>query len=687
MATEARSLPLSLRILHLEDDPDDAELIRMALSRDGIDAEIVRAVSRGQFVEAIDGTYDLILADYALPGFDGAAAQRIARERRPDLPFVFVSGTIGEEVAVERLKEGATDYVLKQKLSRLPSAVRRALEEARERRARREAQAEIRRLNAELEQRVTERTAQLAQANAFLDSIVENLPDMVFVKGAHDLRFVRVNRAGEEMLGLRRAELIGRSDADLFPPELAGSFSAADRQALATRAVLEIPEDIIETPSRGSRVLHTKKIPIVSAASGEPEYLLGISRDITDRKAADEAVRQAKLEAERASRAKSEFLSRMSHDLRTPLNAILGFAQLLEMDALAPEHSESVRQILKGGRHLLELINEVLDIARIEAGHLSLSPEPVAVSDVVAQVTDLVRPLGASRGITVMSTLPSDASALHVQADRQRLTQVLMNLVANAVKYNRDGGSVRVSCVAKAERVRLAVTDTGAGIPPEKLALLFQPFERLGADQSAIEGTGLGLAVSKGLTEAMGGAIGVESIVDEGSTFWVELPQSHVVAVPEWSVTPPDVERHEAVTGTVLYIEDNRSNIRLLERLLARRRGVRLLTSASGEEGVEIACAAHPDLILLDLHLPDVRGEEVLRRLWANSATRGIPVAVLSADATARQSQRLLAAGAVAYLTKPLELTRLLKLLDERLPAAADAPSQAPEAVRAGFKR
>lgn len=676
LATEPRSRALSLRILHLEDDPNDAELIRLALARDEIDCEVIRAASRVQFVEAIDGTYDLILADYALPGFDGVSAQRIARERRPDLPFVFVSGTIGEEVAVERLKEGATDYVLKQKLSRLPSAVRRALQEAQNSRARRQAQDEIRQLNATLEQRVVERTTQLAQATAFLDSIVENLPDMVFVKDARELRFVRVNRAGEEMLGLRRGELIGRSDEELFPAELAEAFTAADRQALAARTVIEVAEDIVETPTRGSRVLHTKKIPIISAATGEPEYLLGISRDITDRKAAEEVVRLAKVEAERASRAKSEFLSRMSHDLRTPLNAILGFAQLLEMDGLASDQSESVRQILNGGRHLLELINEVLDIARIEAGHLSLSPEPVAVSDVVVQVTDLVRPLGASRGITVTSTLSGDASALHVQADRQRLTQVLMNLVANAVKYNRDGGSVRVSCAATADRIRVAVTDTGAGIPPEKLALLFQPFERLGADQSAIEGTGLGLAVSKGLAEAMGGAIGVESVIDGGSTFWVELPRAHVLAAPESSVAAPDGERHEAVTGTVLYIEDNRSNIRLLERLLARRRGVRLLASASGEEGVVIARAEHPDLILLDLHLPDVPGDEVLRRLWAHPSTRGIPVAVLSADATTRQSQRLLAAGAVAYLTKPLELTRLLKLLDDILPVSGSVTTR-----------
>ncbi len=675
MATEPRPRPLSLRILHLEDDADDAELIRIALVRDGIDSEIVRAASRTEFVEALDGHYDLILADYALPGFDGISAQRMARERRPDLPFVFVSGTIGEEVAIERLKEGATDYVLKQRLSRLPSAVRRALQEAQERRERRHAQAEIRRLNEELEQRIVERTTQLAEANAFLDSIVENLPDMVFVKDARNLRFVRINRAGEQLLGLSRTDLVGRSAAEVFPPERAASLTATDRQALATRAVFEIPEDMIETSSRGARVLHTKKIPIINVATGEPEYLLGISRDITDRRAANEAVRVAKLDAERASRAKSEFLSRMSHDLRTPLNAILGFAQLLEMDGVGPQQLDSVQQILKGGKHLLELINEVLDIARIEAGHLSLSPEPVDVSDVVGQVIHLVRPLADTRRITLAGAGTS-GDGIHVQADRQRLMQVLMNLLANAVKYNRDGGEVGVSWRRDGARVRVSITDTGRGIPPEKVSLLFQPFERLGADQSAIEGTGLGLAVCKGLIEAMSGTIGVTSVVDEGSTFWIELAHAAPASIRAVPAVTGENPQRAATAGTVLYIEDNRSNIRLLERLLARRGAVRLLTSASGEEGLDIARVEHPDLILLDLHLPDMPGQEVLRRLWGNPVTRNIPVAVLSAAATARKCERLLAAGAVAYLTKPLELARLLELLDETLPPASEGATQ-----------
>ena len=506
-----------LRILHLEDDAVDAELVAATLAQEGVVCECVRAASREQFLSAIDGAFDLILSDYAIPGFDGVSAQTIARERRPDLPFVFVSGTMGEEVAIDRMKAGATDYVLKHRLMRLAPAVRRALEESHNRRQRERAEAEVHRLNAELEERVVERTAQLAEANrllarreaelaqanaflehvvaaspsmifrfepddlrvtyvspnigwllgftpaevigvpgfwesiihpddraealtrlrqamdamvvqieqeyrcrskdgryrwffnllrieygedgrpaavlgyaldiadrkaaeeevqranAFLDSIIENLPVMLFVKDARDLRFVRFNRAGERMLSIARTTILGKTDKDLFPSHVADAYGATDRATLTGRSIVDIPEDIVPTRDRGPRILHTRKIPICDSR-GEPAYLLGISEDITERRTAEEEARLAKLEAERANRAKSEFLSRMSHDLRTPLNAVLGFAQLLELDSLPAEQSDSVGQILKGGRHLLELINEVLDIARIESGRLNISP-------------------------------------------------------------------------------------------------------------------------------------------------------------------------------------------------------------------------------------------------------------------------------------------------------------------------
>jgi PAS domain S-box-containing protein len=505
---------------------------------------------------------------------------------------------------------------------------------------------------------------ELRRARALSDAIIENLPAMVIVKDARELRYARFNRAAEDTLGISRDAVIGKTDAELFPAAFAEAATLKDRMALQTRMAVDIPEDAITTRAGDRRVLHSKKIPLVDE-SGDPIHLLGVSIDITEQRAAHERLRLAQLATERASRAKSDFLSRMSHDMRTPLNAILGFAQILQMDRLTPDQAEGVQQILRGGVHLIDLINEVLDIARIEVGQLSLSPEPVPVEEVVSHVVSLVRPLGTPRQITV--TTDKDASGLHVRADRQRLNQILVNLVSNAVKYNRDGGSVHVSWKRRGDFTRILVRDTGPGIPEIKKMLLFQPFERLGAEQSSVEGTGLGLAVSKGLTEAMGGRIGLDSALDAGSTFWIELPTTAAPAIQEPDPVSRATESPRHVRGSVLYVEDNRSNVRLLERLLARRPDVTLVTVPTGDAALQAVRTSPPDLILLDLHLPDMTGDEVLRRIWADPDTRRIPVAVLSADATLRQQQRLLSAGAVAYLTKPLDVPALLRVIDERL--------------------
>ncbi|MGH2720189.1 MAG: ATP-binding response regulator, partial [Actinomycetota bacterium] len=388
--------------------------------------------------------------------------------------------------------------------------------------------------------------------------------------------------------------------------------------------------------------------------------------------------------AERANRAKSEFLSRMSHELRTPLNAILGFGQLLEMDARDAGQRESVNQVLKAGRHLLGLIDEVLDISRIEAGRLALSIEPVSIQETVAEVLDLVSPMAGGRDLTIEAGEVLE-SPLLVLADRQRLKQVLLNLLSNAVKYNRTGGTIRVSMSRPAAAtVRIEVSDTGPGIAAENLPKLFSPFERIGAEQSDIQGTGLGLALSKVLAEAMGGTLGVRSVPGVGSTFWVELGETEAAVIA--LDTPPDglgedaPEPHGAESGgsgrvpKVLYIEDNASNLRLIERLMDHRPDTELLTAMQGSLGLELAENHHPQLILLDLHLPDMTGDQVLATLRQTPATRDIPVVILSADATPGHVRRLRDAGAQGYLTKPLELKDLLEVLDHHLRREVEAP-------------
>lgn len=399
-----------------------------------------------------------------------------------------------------------------------------------------------------------------------------------------------------------------------------------------------------------------------------------IEADAKARKArhrAEAELRAAKEEAEAANRAKSEFLSRMSHELRTPLNSILGFAQLLELDELSGDQAEAVAQILKGGRHLLELIDEVLDISRIESGRMALSLEPVALDLMLKECLDLVRPLALPRRIELVN---ENGHRRHVRADRQRLRQVLLNLLSNAVKFNRDGGRVTAGCRYEDDRAVVYVRDTGPGIPADLADRLFTPFDRLGADAEGIPGTGLGLALSQRLVEAMGGHLEVMSPPDGGAEFSFALP----IGTPEGDADrletePPDEDDGAESTTTVLYIEDNLANQRLVERVLRRRPGVRVVTALQGSLGLELAAQLEPDLVLLDVHLPDLGGDVVLQRLRAEPATASIPVVVVSADATGRQAERFERLGADAYLTKPLDVARFLQVVDAELGIATHA--------------
>jgi CheY-like chemotaxis protein len=377
----------------------------------------------------------------------------------------------------------------------------------------------------------------------------------------------------------------------------------------------------------------------------------------------DVSARTQAAEAERANRAKSDFLSRMSHELRTPLNAVIGFAQLLELDHLGPRQREDVEQILRAARHLLDLINEVLDISQIESGTISMSLEPVHLGSVLAEALSLIRPL-ADEAKVRLSADPAELVAVHVLADHQRLKQVLINLLSNAVKYNRRGGEIRVRCHELADaRVEVAITDTGHGLTREQLGRLFDPFDRLGAERSDIQGTGLGLVLSIGLTEAMGGAIRAESEPGVGTTMRVELGRAQRPSADAETHTATVAGADYSPVGKILYVEDNLSNLKLVERLVDRLPGVDLIPSMQGRLGIELARQHHPDIILLDLHLPDLHGREVLEQLKAEPATAAIPIVILSADATPSQVEQLRAGGAAEYLTKPIDLELLLKTI------------------------
>jgi signal transduction histidine kinase/CheY-like chemotaxis protein len=398
---------------------------------------------------------------------------------------------------------------------------------------------------------------------------------------------------------------------------------------------------------------------------GKPARLVGVGTDITDRKVGEQRLRQAMAEAEQANHAKNDFLSRVSHELRTPLNAILGFSQLLELDELTESQRESLSQVLSGGRHLLGLIDDVLDISRIESGNLAVSLEPTSVREALAETVALVSSTAAGYGVTV--EVPETAwSDAHVRADRRRLKQILVNLATNAVKYNHRGGRVTFLLTSPVPGVlRIGVRDTGQGIPAEQLDRLFTPFDRLGAEQTNVEGAGIGLALSQRLAEMMDATVSVTSEVGTGSTFSldVDLVDDAVMAAGAGAQVP-EQDAGERSAGTVLYVEDNPSNLRLVQRILERREGIRLLTAGTGGMALSMAGRIPVDVILLDLHLPDMNGAEVLRQLRQRPETARTPVVVVSADASPGQLGRLRAAGADAFLSKPFDIGEFLVTVD-----------------------
>lgn len=370
-------------------------------------------------------------------------------------------------------------------------------------------------------------------------------------------------------------------------------------------------------------------------------------------------------EAQAANQAKTQFLSRTSHELRTPLNAILGFAQLLELDLQQPPQREQLGHVLTAGRHLLGLIDEVLDIARIEAGEMKLETSPQALAPMAQGLNELIAPLARHHGVSVH--LEDSLNGLAVQADARRLRQVLLNLLSNAVKYNRAGGEVRVEAAQRGERIAVTVSDTGMGIAPALLTRLFTPFDRLDAEQSPVQGTGLGLAVSRQLALCMGGDIEAHSTPGVGSRFCLLLPAAKLPASEAPRPAPAADAPSSTIQNTsrtVLVIEDNLSNLALIQALVSRRPAWQMVSAADGLQGIARALALNPELILLDLHLPGLGGEAVLARLRAEATLSQPRVVIVSADAQPDTIARLRAAGADDYLTKPLAVPSVLALLD-----------------------
>jgi signal transduction histidine kinase/CheY-like chemotaxis protein len=508
------------------------------------------------------------------------------------------------------------------------------------------------------------------------------------------------NVGAERMLGYQAAEVVNKiNPSDIHDPlEVMARAQALSLEldtpiapgfeALAFKASRGI-EDIYELTyirKDGGRFPAIVSITALRDDYGELIGYLLIGTDNSVRKRVEAELKQALAAAEKANRAKTDFLSGMSHELRTPLNAILGFAQLMESGAPhpTPPQQRNLDQILKAGWYLLELINEILDLALIESGKVTLSQEAVSLAEVMLECRAMIELQAQQRGIAM--TFPRFEAPYIVKADRTRVKQVLINLLFNAIKYNRPGGAVAVEYSLRSPNsLRISVRDTGAGIAPELITQLFQPFNRLGRETGKEEGTGIGLVVTKRLVELMGGVIGVDSAVDVGSVFWFELDlttMQHLAAhEAEQAARVQALLPEGTPLRTLLYVEDNPANLELVEQIIARRPDLRLLSAADGNLGIEYARAYLPEVILMDINLPGMSGVEAMKILRADPLTAHIPIVALSANALARDIERALEAGFFNYLTKPIKVNVFMEALDVALQFGQAARAAAQEST------
>ena len=640
--------------------------------------------------EPVDG----ILLDLIMPGLSGQnTCKRIKQQAQwRDIPLIMLTAHDDRDAMIECINAGADDYIAKSAdfevlKVRLRAHLRRKHFEdenhcIREKLVRSETEAVARiQMDAEreaLDQRLRDHqfyTRSLFESN--MDALMTNDPSGIITD---------VNKQMEALTECTRDELIGAPFSRYFtdPQRAQASIQLVLIQKKLTNHELTVR-------ARGGK----ETVVSFNTSTFYDRYrnLQGVfaaARDITERKLFDQVLMQknvelenAKFVAEKANLAKSDFLSSMSHELRTPLNAILGFTQLIESGTPlpTPAQQQNLEQVLKAGWYLLKLINEILDLAQIESGKVAVSMEPVSLRDVMLECQSMMEPQAHKRGIGMMFPQP-ELPEYFVHADQTRVQQVLTNLLFNAIKYNRPGGSVTVEyALNRPNAIRVSVRDTGEGLTPQQLTQLFQPFNRLGKEASSEEGTGIGLVVTKRLIEFMGGTIGADSTVGVGSVFWFELSLSSAPLPAVVEAAPAPLTRPEVAQGipvrTLLYVEDNPANLELVEKLIARRTDLRLLTAVDGNLGIECARVHQPQVILMDINLPGISGLEAMKILRADPSTAHIPIIAISANALPQDIEKAIQAGFFKYLTKPIKVTELMETLDVALTLSQTASGPA----------
>ncbi|MDM0107635.1 response regulator [Variovorax sp. J22R24] len=701
----------AVRVLHLEDDPADAELIRGRLQGEDLTCDIVWVQTREAFMSNLHRqAFDLVLSDYEVGGLE---MLQYVRQQQPELVLIVISDRLmTEEEAVECMKAGATDYVLKQRVRRLGFSVRRALEEQRQRAALRQAEENLRALNAELEARVRQRTAELETANAFLNSVIHQIPYQFMVKDAVDLKLIRVNRALEELTGRSEKELLGKTVHDFVSSkEEADFFTAKDKEALALGREVDIPEETLHAHDGSVRILHAKKIPILDE-TGQPRYLLTMSEDVTERKKKEHeierlnaALAHRSAEVEAANRAKGTFLATMSHEIRTPMNGMLGMLELLSLSELDTEQRETLGLVRESSRSLLRVIDDILDFSKIEAGKLEVRPEVVSIKRVIEEVHSIYLGNASSKGLIVRRMVDARISPA-LRVDPVRLRQILNNFVSNAIKFTSEGWiDINVQCLGRAdgqERLRFEVKDTGIGISPEDQERLFQPFTQAEGDAARRRpsGTGLGLVISRQLAQLMGGSIRLDSEQGRGTTITLELslpiaeapPGGDNEAAGAQAVATaarrmaPSTAQAETEGTLVLLVDDHPVNRMLLMRQV-RALGYAAQTADDGVNALEMWKSGRFGLVITDCHMPHMDGYDLarsIRELESDAGRARVPIVACTANAMQGEAESCLAAGMDDFLVKPVELAQLSEKLDRWLPLAraTQAPAAPVEASR-----
>ena len=528
------------------------------------------------------------------------------------------------------------------------------------------AEAEVRQLNRQLESRVEQRTRELTEQSRRLDITIDSAADGIIVideNGTIDT----FNKAAEAMFGYSAPECIGQPITMLMPEPYATEHSSylETYKRTGERHIIGRGREVEAKRKDGS--LFPMYLAVSQLDLENRVLFSGICRDLTEHKKVEHDLVAAKAQAERANRAKSEFLASMSHELRTPLNGIIGFSQLMQYDPkekLTEQQADYTQMIMDAGEHLLSLINDILDLSRIESEGFSLSLEPVNPHDALGNCLTLIAPLSEKHNITVEAHLPPESSKC-VVADEVRFKQIVMNLLSNGAKYNVPGGTVTLHTEIIENRMRISVTDTGIGIPPDRLESLFEPFNRLGQEGGQIEGTGIGLTITRKLIQRMNGDMGVDSQEGQGTTFWFELPTCEQDTQTQPDLAEQDLHDDVPPEGDfrILYIEDNPHNRTLMKQLLKPYPNLRYETATTGEEGVATAVNAPPDLVLMDIDLPGISGHEALRRLKHNERTEHIPVIAISANALPRDIRKGKKSGFLNYLTKPINVKRTKQVI------------------------